>query len=50
MRRDSIDTLKFLGYIIFMPMFCLVGLAYKPLKWIVTKCSTFDKDYYEKTN
>lgn len=39
MRRELIDTAKFIGYIVFMPMFCIVGIMYKPLLWIVTKCS-----------
>lgn len=41
------ETAKFIGYIVFMPMFMIVGIIYKPLKWITHKCSNFDKSYYE---
>lgn len=40
MRRELIETFQFLGYCVFMPMFCIVGIVYKPLLWIVTKCSS----------
>lgn len=39
MRRDLLETLRFIGYILFMPMFILSGLIYKPLKWITHKCA-----------
>jgi hypothetical protein len=49
MRSSLVETFKFIGYVIFMPVFMLVGLMYKPLKWIVIKCSDFDASY-EKEN
>lgn len=48
MRIDLIETFKFLGYVVFMPMFIVVGLIYKPLKWLVYKCSDFDKTFYHE--
>lgn len=49
MKKQIIETGKFLGYITFMPLYMIVGCVYKPLKWIVFKCSNFDADY-EKAN
>lgn len=40
MRSELKDTAKFIGYVVFMPMFCIVGIVYLPLKWLVTKCSS----------
>ena len=45
MRRELFMTMKFIGYLMFMPLFFIVGLVYRPLKWIVYKCSDFDKDF-----
>ena len=45
MRREMLMTIKFIGYIAFMPMYILSGLIYRPLKWIVYKCSNFDQDF-----
>lgn len=39
MRRELIETVKFLGYVVFMPLFILVGLVYKALQWLVHKCA-----------
>ena len=46
MRRDIIGTIKFLGYIMFMIPYLIIGCMYRPLKWIVWKCSDFDKEYF----
>lgn len=42
MKRDILFTLKGVGYFVFFIPYCIVGLFYKPLNFIMTKCKDFD--------
>jgi len=42
MRSDLKQTFKFLGYIVFMTMFMIVGIVYMPLKWLTHKCADYE--------
>lgn len=39
------ETMKFIGYIVFMIPFMIVGVTYKLLKSAVHYCADFDKNY-----
>lgn len=40
-RQEWISTLKFALYIPAMILYCMVGIIYRPLKWVVTKTANF---------
>lgn len=37
------QTLKFMAYIPLFTLYCIVGLVYLPIKWMLYQVSDFDK-------